>query len=61
VRQGLRFLRAAEHPGDAQRCLVILHVAGLAEDWRRLDARIESLCDEIEALARQNQACVRMM
>jgi len=36
-------------------------VEDLAGDWRRLDARIESLSDEIEALARQDQACERLM
>ena len=36
-------------------------VEDLAEDWRRLDARIEGLSSEIVALARQDQACVRLM
>ncbi|MFK4650631.1 transposase [Bradyrhizobium japonicum] len=30
-------------------------------DWRRLDARIEGLSSEIETLARQDQACERLM
>jgi transposase len=30
-------------------------------DWRRLDQRIDGLSGEIEALARQDQACSRLM
>jgi transposase len=30
-------------------------------DWRRLDARIADLSNEIEALARQDQGCERLM
>jgi transposase len=33
----------------------------LAGDWRRLDQRIDGLAGEIEALARQDQACSRLM
>ena len=33
----------------------------LAVDWRRLDQRIDGLTGEIEALARQDQACSRLM
>src|SRR6202022_3912568 len=33
----------------------------LAGDWRRLDQRIDGLSSEIEALARQDQACSRLM
>ena len=33
----------------------------LAGDWRRLDQRIDGLTGEIEALARQDQACSRLM
>src|SRR6201996_5247221 len=33
----------------------------LAADWRRLDQRIDGLSGEIEALARQDQACSRLM
>jgi hypothetical protein len=32
----------------------------LAGDWRRLDQRIDGLSGEIEALARQDQACSRL-
>jgi transposase len=66
VRQGLRFLRA-ELPGilatrsDVLSPRMLRLVEDLAGDWRRLDARIEDLSGEIEALARQDQACVRLM
>jgi hypothetical protein len=33
----------------------------LAGDWRRLDERIEGLSSEIEALARQDKGCERLM
>src|SRR5258707_14133132 len=33
----------------------------LTGDWRRLDHRIDGLSGEIEALARQDQACSRLM
>jgi transposase len=36
-------------------------IEDLAEDWRRLDERIEGLSSEIEALARQDEGCVRLM
>jgi transposase len=66
VRQGLRFLRA-ELPGIlAKRTDVLsprmVHVIeGLADDWRRLDERIEGLSAEIGALACQDPACDRLM
>jgi transposase len=66
VRQGLRFLRA-ELPGilatrsDVLSPRMLRVVEDLAGDWRRLDARIEGLSGEIEALAQQDQACVRLM
>src|SRR5215831_15694679 len=66
VRQGPRFLRA-ELPGIlATRSDVLsprmLHIIeDLAGDWRRLDERIEGLSNEIETLARQDQACARLM
>ena len=66
VRQGLRFLRAGLPDILATRSDVLSPrmlrvVEDLAEDWRRLDARIEGLSSEIAALARQDQACVRLM
>jgi len=66
VRQGLRFLRA-ELPGIlATRCEVLsarmVHlIEGLAGDWRRLDERIEGMSAEIDALARQDAGCERLM
>ena len=36
-------------------------IADLAQDWRRLDARIESVSTEIEALAEQDDSCQRLM
>ena len=66
VRQGVRFLRT-ELPGIlamrtnalSPRMLRILE--DLTSDWRRLDARIEGLSSEIEALARQDKGCERLM
>jgi transposase len=66
VRQGLRVLRA-ELPGIlARRCDVLSPrmvrlIEDLAGDWRRLDERIESLSGEINALARQDAGCERLM
>jgi transposase len=66
VRQGLRFLRAelptilATH-SDALSPRMQRLLEDLAGDWRRLDERIERISDEIEALARQDQACERLM
>jgi transposase len=66
VRQGLRFLRA-ELPRilatrtDVLSPRMLRIVEDLARDWRRLDERIEGLSDEIEALARQDSACERLM
>jgi hypothetical protein len=36
-------------------------IEDLAGDWRRLDERIEGLSSEIEALARQDKGCERLM
>jgi transposase len=36
-------------------------VEDLAGDWRRLDERVERLSDEIEAIARQDASCARLM
>jgi len=66
VRQGLRFLRA-ELPGilatrsDALSPRMLRILEDLSADWRRLDARIEGLSSEIEALARQDNGCERLM
>jgi transposase len=66
VRQGLRFLRI-ELPGIlAKRTGVLsprmLHIIeGLADDWHRLDERIEALSSEIAELAGGDPACDRLM
>src|SRR6516162_7739290 len=66
VRQGLRFLRL-ELPGilatraDALSPRMMHVLEDLSGDWRRLDTRIEGLTSEIEALARQDQHCERLM
>ena len=36
-------------------------IEGLASDWHRLDERIEGLSSEIEALAKQDAGCERLM
>src|ERR1700741_3897706 len=66
VRQGLRFLQAElptilATPSDALSPRLLRLIEGLAGDWRRLDGRIEDISNEIEALARQDQACERLM
>src|SRR5271169_3604628 len=66
VRQGLRFLRA-ELPSLLAAPPNVLSsrmggvIEGLAEDWRRLDGRIDHLSGEIAALARQDAGCARLM
>jgi hypothetical protein len=65
VRQGLRFLRA-ELPGILAKRTDVLSphmlriIEDLAGDWRRLDERIESLSNEIEMLACQDEGCNRL-
>jgi transposase len=66
VRQGLRFLRL-QLPGilatraDVLSPRMMRVLEDLSGDWRRLDTRIEGLTSEIEALARQDQHCERLM
>jgi transposase len=66
VRQGLRFLRA-ELPSvlatrtDVLSPRMLRVIEDLAGDWRRLDERIEGLTGEIEAFARHDSACERLM
>jgi transposase len=66
VRQGLRFLRA-ELPGilatppEVLSPRMVRVIENLAGDWRRLDERIENLSGEIEAVARQDAGCERLM
>src|SRR5215470_7100093 len=66
IRQGLRFLRV-ELPGilatrtDVLSPRMVRVIEDLAGDWRQLDARIEGLSSEIDALAQQDPACVWLM
>ena len=66
VRQGQRFLRAElprilATPPDALSPRMVRVIEDLAGDWRRLDERIEGLSGEIEAIARQDAGCERLM
>ena len=66
VRQGQRFLRAElprilATPPDVLSPRMVRVIEGLAGDWRRLDERIEGLSGEIEAIARQDANCERLM
>src|SRR3974377_358034 len=66
VRQGLRFLRA-ELPAimatrtDMLSPRMLRVIEDLRGHWRRLDERIGDLSSEIEALARQDKSCERLM
>src|SRR3954453_2265244 len=66
VRQGQRFLRAElprilATPPDVLSPRMTRIVEDLATDWRRLDQRVEGLSNEIEAIARQDTGCERLM
>ena len=66
VRQGHRFLRAGlpdilATPPDVLSPRMVRVIEGLAGDWRRLDERIEGLSSEIEAVARRDASCERLM
>jgi transposase len=66
VRQGLRFLRAelprifATSP-DVLSPRMMRVIRDLAEDWRRLDERVDYLSSEICGVARQDAGCERLM
>jgi transposase len=66
VRQGLRFLRAElprilATPPDVLSARMVQVISDLAEDWRRLDHRIDHLSNEITLLARQDTGCERLV
>jgi len=66
VRQGTRFLRAElprilAMPSDVLSPRMVRIVEDLACDWRRFDARVEGLSNEIETIARQDAGCERLM
>jgi transposase len=66
VRQGQRFLRAElprilATPPDVLSPRMVRVIEGLAGDWRRLDERVEGLSSEIQAIARQDAGCERLM
>jgi transposase len=66
VRQGLRFLRAElpgilAGPSDALSPRMVRIIEDLAGDWRRLDERIQGLSNEIEAIARLDADCERLI
>ena len=66
VRQGLRFLRnelpsILAAPSDALSPRMLRIIEDLAGDWRRLDERVEGLSKEIEAIARQDAGCERLI
>ena len=66
VRQGQRFLRAAlpgilATPPEVLSPRMVRVIEDLAGDWRRLDERVEHLSDEIEALAKGDSGCERLM
>jgi transposase len=66
VRQGHRFLRQQLPQILATRADVLsprmIRIIGdLVEDWRYLDERIETVTDEIEALARADEGCQQLI
>src|SRR6186997_2757221 len=66
VRQGQRFLRTElpiilASPPDVLSPRMVRMIEDLAGDWRRLDERVEGLSNEIEAIARQDAGCERLM
>ena len=66
MRQGQRFLcaelpRILATPLDVLSPRMLRIIEDLAGDWRRLDERVEGLSNEIEAIARQDTGCERLM
>src|SRR5207237_6593195 len=65
-RHGLRCFpaewpRLLATPLDVLSPRMVRVIEGLAEDWRRLDERVDHLSGEITALARQDVGCERLM
>jgi transposase len=48
-------------PSDVVSSRMVRIIEDLAGDWRRLDERIRALSDEIEAIARRDVGCERLM
>ena len=66
VRQGQRFLRAElprllATPPDVLSPRMVRIIEDLAGDWRRLDERVQGLSSEIQAIARQDAGCERLL
>jgi transposase len=66
IRQRPRFLRIElprllASPSDVVSPRMTRLIEGLADDWRRLDDRIAGLSREIEAMARHDTGCERLM
>ena len=66
MRQGQRFLRAAlpdilSRETDLLSPRMVCMIGDLSADWRHLDAGLEDVTDEIEALAMADEACRRLM
>jgi hypothetical protein len=62
ARSSILARRVTSHPCHADHVLsprIVRIIQGLAEDWHRLDERIDHLSDEIAALARQDAGCER--
>jgi hypothetical protein len=49
------------HPRDVLSPRMLRVIEDLVGDWRRVDERIEGLSSKIEALARQDKGCERLM
>src|SRR5262249_12436449 len=66
VRQGHRFLRAElprilATPPDVLSPRMVRIIEQLADDWRRIDERIDGLSGEIAAIACRDAGCERLM
>lgn len=66
VRQGQRFLRSAlpdilAAPSEVLSLHMVRIIEDLSGDWHRLDERVVALSAEIEALARSDCGCERLM